>query len=58
VDNVKNSKILVVGDGNMTFSQSLASKLTKPKHLFATTFLTREELIKAYGEKKMSKLFN
>ena len=41
----------------MTFSQSLISKVEKPKHIYATTFLTEKELIDAYGDKKMKKIF-
>jgi 25S rRNA (uracil2634-N3)-methyltransferase len=42
-------KILVVGDGNLTFSLSLAQSL-KDVVVYATTFLSLQELWDAYGK--------
>lgn len=42
-------KILVVGDGNLTYSLSLAQNL-KEATIWATTYLTLIELYESYGK--------
>jgi len=48
----KGNRILTVGDGDLTFSLSLAKRLKKVK-LIATTHETRASLEKAYGKDAM-----
>jgi hypothetical protein len=48
--------LLIVGDGNLTFSLSMA-KAMKAGKIVATTYLSRNELIEAYGKEKMNKIF-
>ena len=47
--------ILVIGDGNLSYSLSLTQQGVKK--LTATTYLTHDELVEAYGKEKMESTF-